>query len=186
MDSKNQDLNERYHRQLILEGFGPAAQQKLAKARVLVAGAGGLGCPVLLYLAGAGVGKIGILDDGTVELSNLHRQVLYRTADIGKSKAICARDALKRLNPEIEVTALDIRMDAAALDIIREYDIVVDGLDNSEGKYMLNDGCVLLGKTLVYGAITRFEGQVAVFDAAPGGPQVSYRDIFAEPPDAGE
>jgi adenylyltransferase/sulfurtransferase len=187
MDKKNDDLNERYHRQLILEGFGPAAQRKLGKASVLVAGAGGLGCPVLLYLAGAGVGKIGVVDEGTVELSNLHRQVLYSTDDIGKSKAACAGSALQRLNPEIEVSALAVSMDSTnTLDIIGEYDIVIDGLDNFASKYMLNDACVLLRKPLVYGAITRFEGQVAVFNTGPAEERVNYRDIFARQPEAGE
>lgn len=183
MDKKKDHLNERYHRQLILEGFGRAAQEKLGKAKVLVAGAGGLGCPALLYLAGAGVGEIGIVDEGLVELSNLHRQVLFSMEDMGKYKADCAARALKRLNPEIRLSPLPVKLDTAnTLDILREYDVVIDGLDNFQGKYMINDACAFLDKPLVYGAVTRFEGQVAVFNAGPENEKVNYRDIFPEPP----
>lgn len=182
MEEKN-NPNERYQRQLILEGFGMAAQEKLGKARVLVAGAGGLGCPALLYLAGAGVGKIGIVDGGLVELSNLHRQVLFSMQDIGKSKADRAAGALKRLNPEITIIPLAVKLDTTnTLDILCDYDVVIDGLDNFQGKYMINDACALLGKPLIYGAITRFEGQVAVFNAGREDEKVNYRDIFPEPP----
>lgn len=175
-------VGERYHRQLILDGFGPEAQQKLGRARVLVAGAGGLGCPVLSYLTAAGVGTIGIADDGLVELSNLHRQVLYGTGDLGQSKTACAKRALNRLNPAVHVRCHPLRLAPSnCLEILEDYDVVIDGLDTLEGKYMLNDACVLLGKPLIFGAITRFEGQVAVWNA-PGAESAHYRDLFPEPP----
>jgi adenylyltransferase/sulfurtransferase len=178
---------ERYHRQLILEGFGMAAQEKLAGARVLIAGAGGLGCPALLYLAGAGVGKIGIVDEGMVELSNLHRQVLYSVHDIGKSKVECARRALNRLNPEVEICPLQVRLNSSnCLDVVRDYDIVIDGLDNFQTKYLLNDACALLLKPLIYGAITRFEGQVSIFNVPSPQGSVNYRDLYPRQPGSEE
>jgi len=173
---------ERYHRQIILKGFGIGAQQKLTGARVLVVGAGGLGCPVLMALTGAGVGTIGIADDSRVELSNLHRQFLYTTHDIGKPKTGCAKAALEAMNPDVSIVAYHTHLtNSVALEIIRDYDIVIDGTDNFQTRYMLNDACALTGKPLVYGAVSRFEGQVAVFNG-----HVNYRDLFPHPPKSGE
>ncbi|MEO6721652.1 MAG: molybdopterin-synthase adenylyltransferase MoeB [Ferruginibacter sp.] len=179
------DTYERYQRQLILKGFGETGQQKLLAAKVLVVGAGGLGCPALQYLAAAGIGNIGIVDDDVVALSNLHRQVLFSTNDIGLSKAIKATEVLHLLNPCIQVTAHNERLTPYnALDIIREYDIVIDGTDNFASRYLINDACVLLNKTLVYGAVSQFEGQVAVFNsnANNGAKAANYRDLFPAPP----
>lgn len=173
---------ERYHRQLLLPGFGIAGQQRLQQARVLVVGAGGLGCPVLMALTGAGIGHIGIADDGLVELSNLHRQFLYQMTDIGSPKVFCAQHRLHALNPETEIQPYPFQMTTVnTLDIIAQYDIIIDGTDNFAARYMLNDACALLNKPLIYGAVSRFEGQVAVF-----GEGITYRDIFPHPPAAGE
>lgn len=172
---------------MLLGGFGEAGQQKLRQAKVLVAGAGGLGCPALQYLAAAGVGTLGVVDGDTVSLSNLHRQVLYATADVGLPKATCAKTRLQALNPETEIIAFNRRLDAQnALDIIADFDIVIDGTDNFSTRYLVNDACVLLGKTLVYGAVSRFEGQLAVFNYPGDGEAVNYRDLFPRPPAEGE
>lgn len=180
---EDQHFTERYHRQLILEGFGMAVQKKLGQASVLVVGAGGLGCPVLSYLAAAGIGKIGVVDDGKVELSNLHRQVLYSVDDIGKPKVTCAARVLNRLNPSVDVVCYPTRLEPSnCLDILSAYDVVLDGLDNFEGKYMINDACALLSKPLIFAAITRFEGQVAVWNVASPGGKTNYRDLFPEQP----
>jgi adenylyltransferase/sulfurtransferase len=181
--------DSRYQRQILLPGFGEVAQQKLLESKVLVTGAGGLGCPVLLYLAAAGVGTIGIVDDDVVSLTNLHRQVLYTTDDIGLNKAERAASALRSLNPNIQINPYKLRLtNANALGIIQEYDIVVDGTDNFSTRYMINDACVLLNKPLVYAAISRFEGQVAIFNSAghTGKTSVNYRDLFPNPPADGE
>ncbi len=185
----NSKIRERYSRQLALKELGEDGQHKLLQARVLMIGAGGLGCGALPYLAAAGVGFIGIIDDDTVALNNLHRQTLYAVKDIGQSKAIKAAGALRQLNPEIDIVALNERLTVAnALELIRGYDIVVDGSDNFSTRYMVNDACVLLDKPLVYGAISKFEGQVAVFNhqEIDGTRSVNYRDIFPEPPADGE
>ncbi len=177
---------ERYQRQIILNEFGEAGQQKLLQAKVLVIGAGGLGCPVLQYLTAAGVGTIGIVDDDTVALTNLHRQVLYSVNDIGSLKAEIAAFVLQRLNPEISIVPFNQRLTVEnALELIRSFDIIIDGTDNFSTRYMINDACVLLGKPLVYGAISQFEGQVTIFSphslkAGEGG--VNYRDLFPQPP----
>src|SRR4029079_3224201 len=161
----DQNLYERYHRQIILPEFGEEGQQKLIFAKVLVVGAGGLGCPALQYLTAAGIGTIGIVDDDTVALNNLHRQVLYSVNDIGLSKAETAARKLTDLNPEIRIIPYDERLTTEnALDLISEYDIIVDGTDNFSTRYMINDACVLLDKPLVYGAISQFEGQASVFN----------------------
>lgn len=183
MDSKNISY-ERYSRQLLLKQFGEAGQQKLLQAKVLVVGAGGLGCPALQYLAAAGVGMIGIVDDDVVALSNLHRQVLYSVADIGLPKAERAAFVLQQLNPEITVVVYNERLTIQnALDIIAGFDIIVDGTDNFSTRYMINDACVLLNKPLVYGAVSQFEGQIAVFNhnRPDGMPSVNYRDLFPQP-----
>ncbi len=180
---------ERYQRQMILPGFGESAQQLLAEASVLVIGAGGLGCPVLLYLAGAGVGTIGIADGDTVAMSNLHRQVLYHTSDIGKNKAVVAAEYLKQLNPGTDIQVYPWHVNNEnLLGMLSNYDIVVDGTDNFATRYLINDACVLMHKTLVYGAVSRFEGQLAVFNGSLDHEKRSanYRDIFPEPPKENE
>jgi molybdopterin/thiamine biosynthesis adenylyltransferase/rhodanese-related sulfurtransferase len=186
----DQKLYERYHRQVILPEFGEGGQQKLLKAKVLVIGAGGLGCPALQYLTAAGIGTIGIVDDDTVALNNLHRQVLYSVNDIGSSKAERATKILQGLNPEIKIIAYNERLqNQNALMLFDEYDIIIDGTDNFSTRYMINDACVLLNKPLVYGAISQFEGQVSVFNHQPlneSNGAVNYRDIFPEPPKEGE
>ena len=177
-------MEERYQRQIILKGFGTPAQERLKQAKVLVIGAGGLGCPVLQYLTGAGVGTLGIVDDDIVSLYNLHRQILYKMEDIGKSKSLCAKLALNALNPDIIIHSYDTRLtNRNALEIISDYDVVVDGTDNFSSRYIINDACILLNRPFVYGAISQFEGQLAVFNLA--GTQeipVNYRDLFPEPP----
>ena len=177
---------ERYHRQTILPGFGEKGQQKLSNARVLVVGAGGLGCPALQYLTAAGVGTIGIIDDDVVALNNLHRQVLYSVHDIGFSKSERAADILRQLNPEIKIISYHERLTTQnALTLFDEFDIIIDGTDNFATRYMINDACVLLKKPLVYGAISQFEGQLSVF-RNENDDDISYRDIFPEPPKEGE
>lgn len=179
---------ERYSRQIQLKDFGMEGQQKLGRARVLVVGAGGLGCPILLYLAAAGVGNLGIVDHDRVAIHNLHRQVLYRTPDIGKLKAEIAAEHLQQLNPGIRIHAYTDWLNSAnAAAILSNYDLVIDGSDNFATRYMINDACVLLGKPLVYGAIAEFEAQVALFNAARENEiSANYRDIFPEPPSPGE
>ncbi|QIL39378.1 thiamine biosynthesis protein ThiF [Pedobacter sp. HDW13] len=171
---------QRYQRQMLLPEFGLEGQEKLKAAKVLVIGAGGLGCPVLQYLAAAGVGEIGIVDDDVVELSNLHRQILFNAADIGLSKATVACAKLKLLNPHLSLNSYVQRFDATcAKDICSPYNLVVDCSDNFDTRYLVNDTCVALGKTLVFGSILRFEGQIAVFNHNGG---VNYRDLYPEPP----
>jgi molybdopterin/thiamine biosynthesis adenylyltransferase/rhodanese-related sulfurtransferase len=176
---------ERYERQIILPEFGEEGQQKLLKAKVLVIGAGGLGCPVLQYLAGAGIGTIGIVDDDVVALNNLHRQVLYSVDDIGLSKAEKAAHILGQLNPGIKIIPYNERLTVQnALILFDEFDMIIDGTDNFSTRYMINDACVLMNKPLVYGAISRFEGQVAVFNFRrnENDDAVNYRDLFPNPP----
>jgi adenylyltransferase/sulfurtransferase len=175
----------RYARQMVLPGMGPEGQEKLKRGKVLVVGAGGLGCPVLLYLAAAGVGTLGIADGDVVSASNLHRQVLYGTGDVGQPKAETAARRLREMNPLIAVQTHPAHLSAAnALELLAGYDWVVDCTDNFPARYLINDACVLLGKPFVYGAIHRFEGQVSVFNhAGPDGePGPTYRCLFAEPP----
>ncbi len=178
----------RYQRQVILPQLGIAGQQKLTDAKVLVVGAGGLGCPALLYLAAAGVGTLGIIDHDRVSVSNLHRQVLYNEADIGQWKAETAQQRLLAQNPELTCVAHNERLHTGnVIDLLQPYDLVIDGTDNFDTRYLLNDACVLAGKPLVYGAIARFEGQVAVFNLhlPDGGRSANYRDLFPEPPPPG-
>jgi sulfur-carrier protein adenylyltransferase/sulfurtransferase len=171
---------ERYARHLILDEVGEEGQAKLMAARVLVVGAGGLGSPVLAYLAAAGVGRIGIVDDDEVDVTNLHRQILYDTADVGKSKAKTAAERLHALNPQIALDILPLRMNASnARELVRLYDVVIDGTDTFGARYLINDACVLEGKPDVYGSIFRFDGQVSVFGAADG---PCYRCLYPEPP----
>lgn len=170
----------RYSRHLLIPEVGLAGQEKLSAARVLVVGAGGLGSPVLAYLAAAGVGRIGIVDDDAVDVTNLQRQILYATADVGRAKAATAAERLHALNPQVAFDVLPVRLSAAnAREIVRLYDLVVDGTDSFSSRYLINDACVLEGKPDVYGSIFRFDGQVAVF-GLPGGP--CYRCLYPEPP----
>jgi sulfur-carrier protein adenylyltransferase/sulfurtransferase len=174
----------RYSRQVILPEVGIIGQQKLTNASVLVVGAGGLGSPVLLYLAAAGVGRLGIIDADKVDVTNLQRQVIYVTEDEGKSKAETAAKRLSALNPEINIDTYPVWLSKDnALEIFSQYDIVVDGSDNFATRYLVNDACVMLNKPLVFGSIFKFEGQVSVFNYK-GGP--TYRCLFPEPPAAGE
>lgn len=186
MNTLTNDEIKRYGRHLVLEEFGITGQESLKRARVLVVGAGGLGSPSLLYLAAAGVGTLGIADFDAVDLSNLQRQVLFTTDDIGRNKAMAAAERLQRLNPTITLHTHTTRITAAnALELIAAYDVVLDGTDNFPTRYLLNDACVLLDKPLVYGSILRFEGQVAVFNwrYADGHYSANYRDLFPVPPD---
>jgi molybdopterin/thiamine biosynthesis adenylyltransferase/rhodanese-related sulfurtransferase len=174
----------RYSRQIILPEVGLIGQTKLTNASVLVVGAGGLGCPVLLYLAAAGVGRIGIIDADKVDVTNLHRQVLYTTADEGKLKAEVAAERLMALNPEINIDTYPVWLSKDnALEIFSSYDIIVDGSDNFSTRYLVNDACVILNKPLVFGSIFKFEGQVSIFNYKNG---PTYRCLFPEPPAAGE
>ena len=173
---------DRYHRQIILPEFGEAGQQKLLHAKVLVAGAGGLGCPALQYLTAVGVGTIGIADHDVVTLNNLHRQILYAEKDIGFSKAERAAVALNQLNSQIKIIPYNQKLTTKnALTLLKEFDVIIDGTDNFSTRYMINDACVLLKKTLVYGAVSQFEGQLSVFRNQRDG-DVSYRDMFPDPP----
>jgi molybdopterin/thiamine biosynthesis adenylyltransferase/rhodanese-related sulfurtransferase/molybdopterin converting factor small subunit len=174
---------KRYSRHLILSEVGMEGQQKLKAAKVLCIGAGGLGSPVAMYLAAAGVGTIGIVDFDTVDLSNLQRQILHGTDDIGRSKLASAMDTLRRINPHVEVDAHDVALSSKnAFDLFRGYDVVVDGTDNFPTRYLVNDACVLLGIPNAYGSIFRFEGQASVF-ATKDGP--CYRCLYPEPPPPG-
>jgi molybdopterin/thiamine biosynthesis adenylyltransferase/rhodanese-related sulfurtransferase len=176
---------QRYSRHLVLQDFGVEKQLKLRDAKILVVGAGGLGSPALLYLAAAGVGTIGIIDSDTLEISNLQRQVLYTVHDIGKNKAEAAIERLSLLNPLIHLRGYPLRLNALnALDILSDYDVILDGTDNFPTRYLINDACVLLNKPFVYASILQYEGQAAVFNLKnkSGGFSASYRDIFPEPP----
>ena len=173
----------RYSRQLVMPELGVAGQRRLKAGRVLLVGAGGLGSPAAMYLTAAGIGHLGLVDFDTVDASNLHRQLLYGTSDVGRRKLEAARERLNAVNPHTDVETYETRLTSAnALEIMREYDVVVDGTDNFATRYLTNDACVLLGKPNVYGSIFRFEGQASVF-AVPGGP--CYRCLFREPPPPG-
>ncbi len=170
----------RYSKQLMLDEVGIEGQLKLKKAKVLVVGAGGLGCPVLQYLNSAGVGTLGIIDFDKVEIHNLHRQILYTTGDIGKSKAITAATILQQSNPNVQHIVFDeILQEENASCTISQFDFVIDGSDNFHTRYLVNDICVQLQKPLVYGTILKFEGQLAVFNYKGG---KNLRDIYPEPP----
>ena len=173
----------RYSRHLILPDVGLDGQRKLKAGRILLIGAGGLGSPLALYLAAAGVGTLGLVDFDVVDVSNLQRQVLHGTKDVGRPKLDSARDRIHDINPHVHVEAYETRLTSEnALDIIRDYDVVIDGTDNFATRYLTNDACVLLGKPNVYGSIFRFEGQASVF-ALEEGP--CYRCLFPEPPPPG-
>jgi len=174
------DELRRYSRHLLLPEVGMAGQQKLRRAKVLLVGAGGLGAPAALYLTAAGVGEIGLIDFDAVDLSNLQRQVLYSTRDVGRPKLTAAKERLEALNPGTRVVPHEVRLTSEnALDILAPYDVVVDGSDNFATRYLVNDATVLLKKPNVYGSIYRFEGQVSVFDARHG---PCYRCLYPEPP----
>jgi adenylyltransferase/sulfurtransferase len=180
----NNDEIRRYSRHLILPEVGLAGQKKIKAASVLCIGAGGLGSPIAMYLAAAGIGKIGIVDFDTVDFSNLQRQILHTDADVGRSKAESAKETIRGINPHCEVVIHNTRISSEnALDLIRPYDIVVDGTDNFPTRYLTNDACVLLKKPNVYGSIFRFEGQASVFAPHLGGP--CYRCLYPEPPPPG-
>ncbi|GGG47560.1 adenylyltransferase/sulfurtransferase MoeZ [Kocuria dechangensis] len=175
---------ERYARHLSLPQVGPLGQRRLKNARVLVVGAGGLGAPALQYLAAAGVGTLGIVDDDVVAASNLQRQVIHTVADVGRPKVDSAADAVARLNPLVEVRAHPVRLTADnALDLVDRYDLVLDGADNFATRYLVGDATTLTGTPCVWGSILRFEGQVSVFWAGHG---PTYRDLYPEAPPAGE
>ncbi len=175
-----EEENIRYNRQLILPNWGIEAQEKVKASRVLVIGAGGLGCPVLSYLAAAGVGTIGIMDFDVVEVSNLQRQVIYDMNDAGKNKAFVASQKLKAFNPLVNIITIEKGLDKSnALEVIAEYDIVVDATDNFETRYLINDACVILNKPFVFASIYGFEGQVSVFNLIDG---PTYRCLYPEAP----
>ena len=174
---------QRYSRHLIMPEVGMEGQLKLKQAKVLCIGTGGLGAPLGLYLAAAGVGRIGLVDFDAVDFTNLQRQILFSTSDVGRPKIEAAADRLRSLNPEIQIDTFETHLSSEnALDILKDYDIIVDGTDNFPTRYLVNDACVLLGKPNVYGSIFRFEGQVSIF-GAPGGP--CYRCLYPEPPPPG-
>jgi len=179
---------ERYNRQIILNGFGETAQNKLARAKVLVVGAGGLGCPALQYLVAAGIGNIGIADEDVVELSNLHRQILFTMQDIGQAKAVVAAARLQEMNPEVkfQIHPKYICLENV-IQILSGYDFVLDGSDNFKTRYLINDTCMMLKIPLIFAAVSGYEGQLAIFNVADSsGISTNYRDLFPIRPNAGE
>ena len=179
----SKDQVARYSRQLILPQIGPRGQQRLAESSVLIVGAGGLGSPVALYLAAAGVGTLGLIDDQVVELSNLHRQLLHTAADVGRPKVDSASAQLAARNPEVRLLARLQRLTAAnARELVREHDVIVDGSDNVPTRYVVNDACVMEHRPLVHGGVIEYEGQL--FVVRPG-QSACLRCIFPEPPEAG-
>ena len=178
------DQVARYARHLILPEVGGAGQRKLLNSKVLLLGAGGLGSPAAFYLAAAGVGHIGILDFDTVDASNLQRQILHGTGDVGKTKVDSAEEAIRAINPDVQVIKHQVHIDSEnALDIFGQYDLILDGTDNFPTRYLANDAAYFMKKPLVHGAIYRFEGQMTMFDAANG--TGCYRCLFPEPPPPG-
>ena len=176
-----EDQIQRYSRHIILQDVGVEGQEKISNGKVLIVGAGGLGAPVALYLAAAGVGTIGIIDGDVVDLSNLQRQVIHFTADVNKAKVISAKEKINQLNPDVKVITYQELLTAAnALDIIKDYDFVVDGTDNFPVKFLINDACVMAGKPFSHGGILRFDGQTITY--VPG--SACYRCIFHAPPPA--
>ncbi|RBQ31569.1 molybdenum cofactor biosynthesis protein MoeB [Arcobacter sp. FW59] len=182
-DRLSQEEISRYSRHLILPEVGLEGQLKLKNSKVLVVGTGGLGAPVILYLAAAGVGTIGVIDFDIVDESNLQRQIIHTTKDIGRPKISSANDRIKGINPNVKVVSYNAKLTSQnSLAIIKDFDVVVDGTDNFQTRYLINDSCVILGKPFVYGSIFRFEGQISVFNAY-GGP--CYRCLYPEPPPVG-
>ena len=175
----NREQSRRYSRHLLLDGFGLEGQQRLLDARVLIVGMGGLGSPIALYLAAAGVGTLGLVDGDTVSLTNLQRQIIHGTPDVGRSKVDSAAESIIRVNPEVKVEKHELFLNEDnALDIIRDYDFVVEGSDNFSAKYLVNDACVMLGKPFCIGGINHYAGQVMTH--RPG--TACYRCLFPEPP----
>lgn len=175
----NREQSRRYSRHLLLDGFGLEGQQRLLDARVLIVGMGGLGSPIALYLAAAGVGTLGLVDGDTVSLTNLQRQIIHGTPDVGRSKVDSAAESIIRVNPEVKVEKHELFLNEDnAHDIIRDYDFVVEGSDNFSAKYLVNDACVMLGKPFCIGGINRYAGQVMTH--RPG--TACYRCLFPEPP----
>src|SRR3989442_9552794 len=173
----------RYSRHLIMPVVGTEGQLKLKQAKVLLIGTGGLGAPLGLYLAAAGVGRLGLVDFDVVDFTNLQRQVTFGSSDVGRAKTEAARERLAKLNPHIPIEPFEAELTSEnALELFKDFDIIVDGTDNFPTRYLVNDACVLLGKPNVYGCILRFEGQVSGF-GAPGGP--CYRCLYPEPPPPG-
>ena len=173
----------RYSRHLILPDVALAGQRRLKAARVLVIGAGGLGSPVALYLAAAGVGTLGLVDFDVVDVTNLQRQIIHGSKDVGRPKLASARDRIEDVNPHVQLETFETRLTSSnALDIMRDFDVIIDGTDNFPTRYLTNDACVLLNKPNVYGSIFRFEGQASVFATADG---PCYRCLFREPPPPG-
>lgn len=178
----NEEELQRYSRHILLQDVGPEGQEKLRRARVLVVGAGGLGSPAILYLAAAGVGTIGIVDGDNVDLSNLGRQIIHHTADVGRPKVLSAKEKANALNPHVAVHTYHEFLEASnALRVLSDYDFIIDGTDNFAVKFLINDACVLLGKPFSHGGILRFEGQT--FTHLPG--TACYRCLFDAPPPAG-
>ncbi|MDF2158315.1 HesA/MoeB/ThiF family protein [Algoriphagus sp. CAU 1675] len=176
---------DRFERQILLPGFGKEGQEKLSRSSVLLIGAGGLGCPILLYLAAAGIGKIGLVDGDVVSVSNLNRQVIYGEKDLGRKKVEVAAGHIQGKYRDLSIDQFaEFITPQNALKIIGDYDLVIDGSDNFATRYLVNDACVLLGKPLVFGAIYQYEGQVSVFNHREN--SVNYRDLFPEPPALGE
>lgn len=173
----------RYARHIVLREIGGPGQQKLQGARVLVVGAGGLGCPALLYLAAAGVGTLGVIDDDVVSLSNLQRQILFRTEDVGRTKVDAAADAIARLTPHVSVERHKIRLSDATASLIADYDLVLDGTDNFTTRYLVNRACVATGKPLIAAAMTQWEGQISLYDPRTDGP--CYECVFPDTPAVG-
>jgi len=190
MSALSDEEFERYQRHILLRDVGGAGQQKLKAARVLVIGAGGLGSPAILYLAAAGVGTIGVIDDDTVDLSNLQRQIIHHTDATGRPKTESAAEAVARLNPNVTIERHDARLDASnAIELVSAYDIVADGSDNFPTRFLVNDACFLAKKPLVHAAVGQFDGQVTTFRAfetgPDGTPNPSYRCLVPEPPPDG-
>lgn len=186
---QSKEAKRRYSRQVILPELGAQGQEKLKHAKVLVVGAGGLGCPALQYLVAAGVGTLGIVDDDVVDISNLQRQILYRSSDVGRKKVAVAAEQLRALNPLVTIHSYPSRLSLEnAEEIISQYDIVADGTDNFATRYLVNDVCVLLGKTNVFASIFKFQGQLSVFNhlEKDGSRGPNYRDLFPNPPAPGE
>lgn len=176
--------NQRYARHFNLPEVGRNGQLQLKRAKVLIVGAGGLGCPIALYLASSGVGKIGIIDDDTICLSNLQRQILFTTREVSKSKVLQAKTHLEALNPEIQIDAIQLRLTTKnAREIVRQFDLILDGSDNFSTRYLVNDACVLEKKPLIFGAVFRFDAQMSVFGYKDG---PCYRCLFPTPPSQGE
>src|SRR4030095_2629671 len=183
MELSNEEIR-RYSRHLILPEVGLAGQKRIKATSVLCIGAGALGSPIAMYLAAAGVGRLGLVDFDTVDYSNLQRQIIHGTEDVGRPKSESAQETIRSINPNVEVTRHNVRLSSEnAMDIIRSYDIVVDGTDNFPTRYLTNDACVLLKKPNVYGSIFRFEGQASVFAPHLGEP--CYRCLYPEPPPPG-